>query len=340
MRFQKGYIVELENLTIGYKKGRSGISLLEGINLEVYNGELIAVVGRNGSGKSTLLRTLCGLHEPLSGNVRLFNTLIKKYTVSDRARKMAYVSTEIVNSGHMRVKDIVALGRTPHTGWLGKLSGADKLIVMEAIDAVGLTEKQNDFIDEISDGERQRAMIARALSQDTELIYLDEPTAFLDIINRFEIFHLLHYLTRDKGKTIIFSTHDIHAALAESDGLWLIEDKKIIRGAPEDLILSGDLAAIFNKDQVQFDQENATFTIKKNYKETIGLEGHESLEKKWTVNALERLGYRVEKNKEKIPSILVRTSGEEISWILQKKSGSVELKNIYELSLHLRNLLN
>jgi iron complex transport system ATP-binding protein len=340
MNIQTGHIVELQNLSVGYKKGRSVISLLEDISLEVYGGELIAVIGRNGSGKSTLLRTLCGLQEPLSGKVRLFNTHIKEYTVSDRARKIAYVSTEIIQTGHMRVKDLVALGRAPHTGWLGKLTIADQTIIMEAMEAVGITEKQNDFINEISDGERQRAMIARSLSQDTELIYLDEPTAFLDIINRFEIYHLLHYLTRDKGKTIIYSTHDLQSAIAESDGLWLIEDKKINRGAPEDMILSGVLATIFDRDQVQFDQQNASFTIKKSYKDSIGLEGKESFEKKWTINALERLGYKIEKNKEKIPSVLIRTSGEKTTWILQKKSGSVELKNIYELSLHLRNLLN
>ena len=340
MNLRAEHIVELQNLSVGYKKGRSVISLLDDISLEVYGGELIAVIGRNGSGKSTLLRTLCGLQEPLSGKVHLLNKHIKEYTASDRAVKMAFVSTEIIQTGHMRVKDLVALGRAPHTGWLGKLTVADQTIVMEAIDAVGLTDKKNNFINEVSDGERQRAMIARALSQDTELIYLDEPTAFLDIVNRFEIFHLLHYLTRDKRKTIIYTTHDLHAAITESDGLWLIEDKKIIRGAPEDLILSGSLATMIDRDQVHFDQQNATFTIKKTFKDSIGLKGNESFEKKWTINALERLGYKVEKHKEKIPSVLIRTSGGKTAWILQKKSGSVELKSIYELSLHLRNLLN
>ncbi|KPK86593.1 MAG: hypothetical protein AMS27_04710 [Bacteroides sp. SM23_62_1] len=340
MSNEQKHIVRLENLKAGYKKGRSKISLLESVNIEVHPGELIALIGRNGSGKSTLLRTLCGLQEPLSGNVLLYHTYIRKYAISERARKIAYVSTDTIHAGHMKVKDLVALGRTPYTGWLGKLSWEDNAIVLEAMEGVGIVDKQHEFIDEISDGERQRTMIARALAQNTELIYLDEPTAFLDVINRFEIFHLLQYLTRDKGKTIIFSTHDIHAALAEADGIWLIENKNIKYGAPEDLILSGELEGIFNTEKVQFDQRNASFTIKKIFGDTIGLEGDESIEKEWTAKALERLGYRIEKDKDKIPSVHVLKSGEKTIWKLQKKSGSVELKNIYELSLHLRKMLN
>ncbi len=340
MEYQKKHIVKLESLAIGYKKGRSETILLKGLNTGVYNGELVAVIGRNGTGKSTLLRTLCGLHDPLYGQVMISDMPVKKYNVNARARKIAYVSTENIHPGHMRVKDMVALGRTPYTGWFGTLAGTDKTMIMDAIDAVGMTGKQNDFIDEISDGERQRTMIARALSQNTEIIYLDEPTAFLDINNRFEIFNLLYNLTREKEKTIIFSTHDLQAALTESDNLWLIENKNICHGAPEDLILSGRLTAMFNSDHVMFDKENGGFSIKKNYKDSITVEGHESIKKKWTVSALGRLGYRVEKDKGKFPTIVVKESGEKTTWILQKKSGTIELKNIYELSLHLRKLSN
>jgi len=340
MGYQKEHIIKLEDLTIGYKKGKSVTLLLKGLNIGVYSSELVAVIGRNGTGKSTLLRTLCGLQDPLSGQVFISDIPVKKFTINARARKMAYVSTENIHAGHMKVKDLVALGRTPYTGWFGNLSLSDKMVIMDAIDSVGLTGKQDDFIDEISDGERQRTMIARALSQNTELIYLDEPTAFLDINNRFEIFNLLYNLTRVKGKTIIFSTHDLQVALSESDRLWLIEDENIYHGAPEDLILSGKLSAMFDGNHVLFNIENGGFTVKKKYKDSVTIKGKESLEKKWTVSALERLGYKVEKNKEKYPSIVVKESGDKTTWILQKKSETIELKNIYELSLHLRNLFN
>jgi len=340
MEYQNEHIIKLENLTIGYKKGKSEMILLKELNTGIYSGELVAVIGHNGTGKSTLLRTLCGLQDPLCGQVTISDIPVNKYNIITRARKMAYVSTENIHPGHMRIKDMVALGRTPYTGWFGAFSGSDKTMIMDAIDAIGMTGKQNNFIDEISDGERQKTMIARALSQNTEIIYLDEPTAFLDINNRFEIFNLLYNLTREKGKTIIFSTHDLQAALTEADNLWMIENKNLYHGAPEDLILSGKLTAMFNSEHVMFDNKNGGFTIKKNYKDSITVEGSESMNKRWTISALRRLGFRVEKNKGKFPIIVIKESGEKTTWILQKRSGTIELKNIYELSLHLRNLLN
>jgi iron complex transport system ATP-binding protein len=334
------HIIKINDLYIGYRKGRTDFSLLEGINLNIHKGQLVAILGRNGTGKSTLLRTMCGLQRPLSGNIIIQGTPINSLSIAIRANKVSFVSTEPVHVGHMRINDLVALGRTPYTGWFGKLTSGDRMIISDAIAATGLSEKQDAFIDEISDGERQRAMIARALSQDTDIIFLDEPTAFLDVINRYDIFHLLHKLTRQKDKTIIFSTHDLQIALSESDRILLLENKSLIHGAPEDLLLSDELMVLFDREHLEFNRENASLSLKKELTDEIRIEGVESQTLSFTIKALERLGFKVSKEKGNLPVIIVRQTKENNSWILQKKSGTFEFYSIYDLSLHLRNFSN
>jgi iron complex transport system ATP-binding protein len=334
------HIIRINNLYVGYRKGRSETSLLEGLSTNIHKGQLIAILGRNGTGKSTLLRTMCGLQKPLSGNILIQETPISSLPLAIRARKVSFVSTEPVHISHMRITDLVALGRTPHIGWLGKLSSEDRMIISDAIAATGLTEKQHTFINEISDGERQRAMIARALSQDTDIIFLDEPTAFLDVINRYDIFHLLHKLTREKDKTIIFSTHDLQIALSESDRIFLLENKKLIHGAPEDLLLSDELMVLFDRERLEFNSENVSMSLKKILTNEIGIKGNESQTLSFTIKALERLGFKVSREKSTLPVVIVRHTKEGNSWILQKKSGTIELYSIYELSLYLRNFSN
>ena len=334
------HIIKINDLYVGYRKGRTDFSLLEGISLNIHKGQLVAILGRNGTGKSTLLRTMCGLQRPLSGNIIIQGTPINSLSIAVKANKVSFVSTEPVHVGHMRINDLVALGRTPYTGWFGKLTPGDRKIISDAIAATGLSEKQDSFIDEISDGERQRAMIARALSQDTDIIFLDEPTAFLDVINRYDIFHLLHKLTRQKDKTIIFSTHDLQIALSESDRILLLENKSLIHGAPEDLLLSDELMVLFDREHLEFNRENASLSLKKELTDEIRIEGVESQTLSFTIKALERLGFKVSKEKGILPVIIVRQTKENNSWILQKKSGTFEFNSIYDLSLHLRNFSN
>jgi iron complex transport system ATP-binding protein len=325
---------------VGYRKGRSDFSLLEGISIDIHKGQLVAVIGRNGTGKSTLLRTICGLQRPLSGSIMIQDVPISSLSLSLKSRKVSFVSTEPAHVSHMRITDLVALGRTPHTGWFGKLSSADRIIISDAIAATGLTEKQDAFIDEISDGERQRAMIARALSQDTEIIFLDEPTAFLDVINRYDIFHLLHKLTREKDKTIIFATHDLQLALSEADRILLLDNKSLVHGSPEDLLLSDELMVLFNGEHLEFDKENASLALKKELNDEINIEGADNQALLFTIKALERLGFKVSRHSGILPSVAVKENKEGYSWVLQKKSGAIELYSIYDLSLHLRNFSN
>lgn len=340
MDIKDRYIVKIIELYVGYGKGKSQIRLLDGISIEIHKGILTAIMGRNGTGKSTLLRTLCGLQKPLAGSIIIQDTPINSLSLPERARKVSFVSTEPVKVSHMRISDLVALGRIPHTGWFGRMSAEDRIIISDAIAATGLSEKQNAFIDEISDGERQRAMIARALSQDTDIIFLDEPTAFLDVISRYDIFHLLHKLTREREKTIVFSTHDLQLALSEADRILLLDKMHMIQGAPEDLLLSNELSVLFNREHLEFNRDNASLALKKELTDEIGLQGAEGPALSFTVKALERIGFRVLRKIDKLPAITVKDSREGRSWILQNKSETIEFYSIYDLSLHLRNYSN
>lgn len=340
MNQSESYIINISDLYVGYRKGRGNISLLDGINVNIHKEELTAVLGRNGTGKSTLLRTISGLQEPISGKIIIQGTPISDLSLSERAKKVSFVSTEPVHVSHMKIADLVALGRAPYTGWLGKLTENDHEIITDAITATGLSDKEDAFIDELSDGERQRAMIARALAQDTDIIYLDEPTAFLDVINRYDIFHLLHTLTRQKGKTIIFSTHDLQISLSESDRILLLENKSLIQGAPEDLLLSDEIMILLDREHLEFNRENASLSLKKELTSEIGIDGSDSPEKTFTIKALERLGFRVSDNKNMIPVVIIKKTKEKTTWTLQKKSVTGDFYSIYDLSLQLRNFSN
>ena len=156
-------------------------------------GELIAVIGRNGIGKSTLLRTLTGLQPPLGGEILYSGKNIREYSRMELAQKVGYISTEIVKVSNMRVYDLVALGRFPHTNWIGKIEAKDHEVIMDALEKTSMVSFRRKFVSELSDGERQKAMIARILAQDTGIMIMDEPTAFLDVASKYEILHLMQY---------------------------------------------------------------------------------------------------------------------------------------------------
>jgi iron complex transport system ATP-binding protein len=208
--------------------------------------------GLMGSGKSTFLKTISSLIPQLEGNILLKNRNLKEYSSQQLATLTGYVSTEMIWIDEMSVYELVLLGRFPYTNWLGTLTESDKQAVQLAIEQVGIKDLINRKINEISDGERQRAMIARTLAQNTELILLDEPSAFLDIPNKYEIAGLLKTLC-EKGKTVLFSTHDLNLALSFADKIFLIDGDKIIQGAPEDLIINGEIQRIFKTDKFSFD---------------------------------------------------------------------------------------
>ncbi|MBQ8853585.1 MAG: ABC transporter ATP-binding protein [Alistipes sp.] len=213
-------MITLNNLTLAYQQK----CLLRSANVTFGSGTLTALVGRNGAGKSTLLRAIAAIDNPAEGSVLLKGENLHKLNAEQRAKLISFVSTQRVRIANMLCQDVVAIGRAPYTNWLGSMQPQDKLLVSNALEAVGMSDFARRAIDTLSDGECQRIMIARALAQQTPVIVLDEPTAFLDIPTRFEICRLLSDLAKSSGKTIIFSTHDIDAAMPVCDTFAILEN--------------------------------------------------------------------------------------------------------------------
>jgi iron complex transport system ATP-binding protein len=241
-------LIRLEDLEIGYGKGKKSRSLSGKINCNVSGGQLVSLMGRNGSGKSTLLRTMAGLQAPLGGKIFMKSRPVADYQRLEMARLLGFISTEVIRVEGLRVRDLVAMGRYPYTGWFGSLSSADRERIDRAIELTSLGGLVDRDLDKLSDGERQRAMIARTLAQDTDILILDEPTAFLDLTHKYEITLLLGELARKHEKTIIFSTHDLELSLQEADQLWLMGEKGVIEGRPEELLRSGQIGEVLLKD--------------------------------------------------------------------------------------------
>ena len=326
---EKKEILSLESLLIGYTSGKNRKILLPPLNASALEGELIAIIGQNGIGKSTLLRTITGLQNDLGGNVIINGRTINSYSRNEFARSTGYISTEPVKVTNMTVYDLVALGRFPHTDWMGRLDPMDQIIITDAIDKTGMQSFRNRYITELSDGERQRAMIARVLAQDTDLLVMDEPTAFLDIKSKYEIVHLLHDLSRKRKKTIIFSTHDLTIAVSEADKIWLFLKDSFKEGAPEDLIIEGAFDDLFKDSIVRFSQTDGSFLFKNEIKRNIIITG-KGISRLWTEKALNRAGYSVsEKNAEMKIDVITDKSGNK--WILTKNQLRNEFTSIYDL---------
>jgi iron complex transport system ATP-binding protein len=341
------HIIDLVNLVIGFRKGKGREQSLAGpVTTSACTGELIAVMGRNGCGKSTLLRTIAGLMDSLQGEVHILNNMLAAYSRKELARIMGYVSTEVVRVPGLSVEGLVALGRYPHTNWLGKLGSSDQEVIERALDLTSLQTLRNRDLDELSDGERQRAMIARTLAQDTRILILDEPTAFLDLSHRYEIIDLLGNLATEHGKTVIYSTHDLQIALQQSDKIWLIHRQEMLEGAPEDMVLSGKLSEALRQTdsgtQIEMDPKTGEFAVKRLLKQDIslssgpaGLSGMESL-RAWTKKALERNGFRVTENKETAVLVMIDIVEGNPRWTIEKNDERLEFNSIYNLSLYLR----
>lgn len=243
-------MLETKDLDIGY-----GIKRIQsGLNLKASDGEMICLVGKNGTGKSTLLRTLAGLQKPLGGSVAVQGQNVARLTNAQRATLLSLVLTDSIAVENLTLHDLVAMGRFPYTNWAGRLSASDERIVATVLEQVDLTHKAQSFVGEVSDGERQRGIIAKALAQDTPLVLLDEPTAHLDLPNRIETMLLLRRLSANTRKTFILSTHELDLALQTADRLWLMDGDGIRTGIPEDLMLTGAIEAAFGSERFHFDK--------------------------------------------------------------------------------------
>lgn len=267
--------IYIDNLAIGYRDKNKNNLVAEHITADIFSGELTCLLGANGVGKSTLLRTLSAFQPKLSGHIFLREKEINSYTEKELSNLIAVVLTEKCEIKNMTARELIGLGRSPYTGFWGKLSKEDHKIVDNAISLVKIEDLSQRSIDTLSDGERQKVMIAKALAQETPIIFLDEPTAFLDFPSKVEIMQLLHRLSRTTGKIIFLSTHDLELALQIADRIWLMDKQSGVRiGVPEDLSLDGSLSNFFARKGIIFDQNTGLFRIENDTKRLIKLIGH------------------------------------------------------------------
>lgn len=330
-------VLQAEALQIGYKQGRNEhVSVARDLNLQLKKGELACLVGPNGVGKSTLLRTLAGLQPMLSGKVTLLDKPLGKYHPRELAKTISVVLTEQVNVGAMRAFDVAALGRHPYTNWLGGMARQDEQAVREALAAVGAAPLSERFFNELSDGERQKVMIARALAQEPLILLLDEPTAFLDLPRRVVLMQMLHRLAHQLGKAILVSTHDLDLALHSADMVWLMDMSGNMKvGAPEDLVLGGEFAHAFTQQGVRFDNKTGNFSFSSKTERRIALSAN-GLARLWTTRALQRAGFEV------VPIQMIQDEFVEVAeidgelvWRLHRAGRAVDHSSIYALLLSL-----
>ncbi|GAA4900652.1 ABC transporter ATP-binding protein [Flaviramulus aquimarinus] len=259
----KHIILKTNDLSIGYASKKAKTVVATNINIELKKGELVGLIGANGIGKSTLLRTLTQIQNPLRGSILLNEKNILDYNPIDLAKVMSLVLTEQITSKNLSVFELVALGRQPYTNWVGNLSGKDIKIVDNALNQTNLSDLKNKKCFELSDGQLQKVMIARALAQDTDLIILDEPTTHLDMYHKAYILKLLQRLAKETNKTILFSSHEIDLAIQLCDNLIVMTNDTVLSDEPCNLIENGVFETLFPKDLIGFDKKTGSFRVKK-----------------------------------------------------------------------------
>lgn len=331
-------LLETTNLNIGYQL-RGGQKLVhQKLNLSLAKGELTSLLGVNGVGKSTLLRTLAGFQPKLSGDIMLDGRSIGSYSQRERAKLVSVVLTDQVVVGDLFVYEVIALGRHPYLGFFGRLTLEDHKVIEKVVHSVGIDELTHRRISSLSDGERQKVMIAKALAQQTPIIILDEPTAFLDLPSRIEIAMLLRKLSDGMGKAILLSTHDLDLALDLSDKLWLMgKEREVACGAPEDLVLSGIFNSYFERDSIVFDRNIGRFRLNEKHEKLISLDA-DAGSHFWIEKALHRNGFAVaKKNTGKESHLRVDRNAKRPYKLASVGSKEMEFETINELLVELKN---
>ena len=254
-------ILNSSNLSIGYKSKKDENVIAKDLNLNLGAGKLTALIGANGIGKSTLLKTLTGIQKPLSGTVLINGEDIHKMNPAALALHLSVVLTERLPPSNLSVFELVALGRQPYTNWIGTLSKIDTAKINEAMERSQITHLAHKKHYEISDGQLQKVLVARALAQDCPIIVLDEPTTHLDLLHKVALFKLLKRLTQETNKCILFSTHDIDMAIQLSDEMILMTPESITQDMPCNFIANGSFNQLFNDENILFDNQKGKFII-------------------------------------------------------------------------------
>ena len=258
--------LRLENLSIGYAERRKTVrTVMSGLNASLYSGQLTCLLGANGVGKSTLLRTLSSFQPPLSGDILLKGRPLSAYSTHQLSMLISIVLTGKPRVRNMTVAEMVGLGRSPYTDFWGRLSAEDKEVVEKALALTGITALKDRLVQTLSDGEKQKMMISKALAQQTPVIFLDEPTAFLDFPSKVEMLLLLRRLAHEMNKTIFVSTHDFEVVLQVADTLWLMDaEQGLSSGTPRELADCGDLSRYVERKGISFDRQTMRVTVIKN----------------------------------------------------------------------------
>lgn len=255
--------IELRNLSIGYRNGRKSYCVVQGINAAIERGKLTCLIGSNGAGKSTLLRTLSAFQPKLAGEILIEGKEIDSFSPEELSHKIGVVLTERPSVENLTVFQVAAMGRSPYTGFFGRLSGEDRRIVADSLAMVGISHLADRMAGTLSDGERQKMMTAKALAQQTAVVYLDEPTSFLDYGSKVDTLLMLRRLCHEEGKTIFLSTHDLELALQIADVLWVMMPQGITVGSPAELAARGTLSQFIDRPGLKFDAASMSIRIVK-----------------------------------------------------------------------------
>ncbi|OFX58303.1 MAG: hypothetical protein A2046_09470 [Bacteroidetes bacterium GWA2_30_7] len=336
MKHEFQNIIELKNLKAGYLSKKEDIALIDNANLELKSAEIIALLGKNGSGKSTLLKTICNLLPKIDGTIIVNEKELSNYKTTELAKIVSYVSTEKIFAPDLKVFDILSFGAYQYSNWLGIIDKNSSDKIEQIIDLLKISHIQNRFYHTLSDGEKQKTMIGRALCQNTQIIILDEPTAFLDINNKLEILNLLKMLCYEHNKSIIFSSHDFSNVMKEADKIWFLDNKEITEGAPEDLVLNNFFESKYNSDSVKFCPETANILYNRKYSKTIGLIAYGEL-KTWTKAALERINFNVICNKTDSVNVVVNIENNYPIWSYSEADKIEKFNSIYDLINNLKH---
>ena len=255
-------VLELNDLTTGYADKHGSNVISSRLNAQLQQGKLTCMLGPNGAGKSTLLRTMAAFQPALGGQIMLNGRSLTTYSMQELAREISIVLTDNPKNMNMTVEEVVALGRSPYTGFWGRLHESDWKAVDESLQLIGIADFRHRRISSLSDGERQKVMIAKSITQETPIIFLDEPTAFLDYPSKVRIMLLLHRLTRVLGKTVFLSTHDMEHALWIADELWLLDrEKGLTTGTPQELSESGQIGSYFDCADMTYQPASRRFIV-------------------------------------------------------------------------------
>jgi len=316
-------LLTVDQLTTGYRRSRQASAVVSrALVASMHRGELVCLLGPNGAGKSTLMQTLVGAIPPLEGSVRIDGRDVHTMSAQERARTLAVVLTERVTAGLLTGYDLVAMGRHPYTDWTGRLGPEDHAVIRRALAATEATEFATRFTAELSDGERQRVMVARALAQEPTLLVLDELMAFLDLPHRVLLLRLLRRLAHEGQMAILLSIHDFDLALRGADRIWLLrKDGIMVQGAPEDLVLSGALEGAFGGSGLEFNAAEGAYLVQSGAGPAVRVIG-EGLAATWTRRGLERYGYAV--TNDATDAIEVSGAGAALRWHIPNDASTHE----------------